>query len=416
MKSTNPVLIFLLMMIGSLTIPMAGISQTDPMTGITAERTPAGRFSHRAGIEYRQAYILPSDPFYKDANFAGKPIRTVFSGHVKYSFGLPEGALGHRIFMDTYQGIGLAFYHFENGGELGEPLLAYMFQKSRILKISSGIMLDYEWNFGISTGWNPYDFSENPNNVIIGSKLNAYINAGLSVNWQAGKKWLITGGVDFTHFSNGNTDFPNAGLNTAGMKLGMIYDFPRRDEENRDPSFSDQKIPEYPGHISYDLVVFGAWRKKGVDFFGEQVASPYQYPVAGLYFSPMYNFGYRFRAGLSADAIYDGSANVYTEDYIVGTEQPFYKPGWDRQIAMGISARGEYVMPVFTISAGIGTHLLHKGGDFHGTYQSIALKVRTSRKTFIHIGYCIKDFYEPNYLMLGMGFRFRSQTPSLLGR
>lgn len=415
MKSADSAFFFFLM-IYSLIGPMTGISQTDTMIDITTENTMADRFSHRAEIEYRQAYILPSDPFFKGANYSGKPIRTAFSGHVKYSFGLPESALGHRVFLDTYQGIGLALYHFENGRELGAPLLAYMFQKSRILRISSAIMLDYEWNFGISTGWHPYDFSENPNNVIIGSKLNAYINAGLSLNWQARKRWLITGGIDFTHFSNGNTDFPNAGLNTAGMKLGMIYNFAGEDEESKDYSFADVKIPEYPGHLSYDLVVFGAWRRKGVDFFGEQVASPYQYPVVGIYFAPMYNFGYRFRAGLSADAIYDGSANVYTEDYIIGTEQPFYKPDWDRQIAMGISARGEYVMPVFTISAGIGTHVLHKGGDFRGTYQSIALKVRTSRKTFIHIGYCIKDFYEPNYLMLGMGLRFRSQTPSLLGR
>ena len=28
----------------------------------------------------------------------------------------------------------------------------------------------------------------------------------------------------------------------------------------------------------------------------------------------MYNFGYKFRAGLSLDGIYDGSANVYIPD------------------------------------------------------------------------------------------------------
>lgn len=415
MKRASPVIAFFLMIL-SLMIPFEGVSQTDSLSGVGEDSFEPNGFSHRAEMEYRQAFILPSAPFYKNANQTGLAIRNAFSGHLKYSIGLPEGVLGHRIFIDTYQGVGFAFYHFENGEELGKPLMAYLFQKSRILRLSPRIMLDYEWNFGISAGWNPYDYFDNPNNVIIGSKLNAYINAGISLNWRAGKRWMITGGGDFTHFSNGNTDFPNAGLNLTGVKLGMIYDFKGKDKEEGRREFADLTVPKYPGHLSYDLVLFGSWRRKGVDFFGDLVASPYQYPVAGVYFAPMYNFDYRFRAGVSADAIYDGSANVYTEDYIVGTEQPFYRPHWNRQIAMGVSARGEYVMPVFVIGVGIGTHVLHKGGDFRGTYQSIALKIRTSRKTFIHIGYSIKDFYEPNYLMLGMGFRFKSRAPSLLDR
>lgn len=29
----------------------------------------------------------------------------------------------------------------------------------------------------------------------------------------------------------------------------------------------------------------------------------------------MYNFGYKFRAGVSLDGVYDASANIYTKDY-----------------------------------------------------------------------------------------------------
>src|SRR5690625_1794861 len=198
----------------------------------------------------------------------------------------------------------------------------------------------------------------------------------------------------------------------TGYKLGVIYGLSSRQEIHR-PSV-DPRILKFPRHLSYDLVVFGSWRRKGVDFFGKQVPSPYRYLVVGAYFAPMYHLGYRFRTGLSVDAIYDGSANVYTEDYIVGTPQPFYQPDCDRQVALGISARGEYVMPLFTICFGIGTNVLHKGGDFRRTYQSVALKIKSTRNTFIHIGYNLKDFQEPNYLMLGLGYRFNNQSPSLL--
>jgi len=33
---------------------------------------------------------------------------------------------------------------------------------------------DYEWNFGASFGWKKYDGLYNPQNEVIGSKINAY--------------------------------------------------------------------------------------------------------------------------------------------------------------------------------------------------------------------------------------------------
>lgn len=56
-------------------------------------------------------------------------------------------------------------------------------------------------------------------------------------------------------------------------------------------------------------------RRKGVTIGeGQMVASPETYPVLGFNFAPMYNFGYKFRAGISLDGVYDGSANVYSPD------------------------------------------------------------------------------------------------------
>src|SRR5690606_348298 len=118
--------------------------------------------------------------------------------------------------------------------------------------------------------------------------------------------------------------------------------------------------------------------------------------------------------GFSVDAIYDGSANVYTEDYIVGTEQQFFKPEWDQQVALGLSARVDYVMPLFTINLGIGTQAFHKGKDLKGTYQALSLKIRATKNSFFNIGYSVKDFHEPNYLMFGIGYRFNNKTPQLL--
>lgn len=371
------------------------------------------RFLHNIGLEFRPAYIFPSAPFLQGYNNKRRSIGDSFSGHLKYSFSLPAGSLGSEVYSNTYQGVGLTYFDFKNSSELGRPVAVYLFQRSKIAKLGSSISLDYEWNFGLSGGWKPYDYINNPNNIIIGSKFNAYMNAGVFVRWNLVSKIDLVTGIDITHFSNGNTEFPNAGLNMTGLKTGLVYDFGKRNAV-KESRLNDTIAIRFPRHISYDLVVFGSWRRKGVAFSQMQVPSPLKYPVIGAYFAPMYNLSYRVRTGFSLDAIYDGSANVYTEDYIIGAKQEFFKPDIDRQIALGVSGRAEYVMPVFTISIGVGANFLHKGGDLRGTYQSLALKVMATRSAFLHIGYNMKEFHDPNYLMLGLGYRFNNKTPRLL--
>lgn len=61
--------------------------------------------------------------------------------------------------------------------------------------------------------------------------MNAYINAGVYINWAFSRYFDLIVGGDFTHFSNGNTKFPNAGINTAGAKIGLVYNFNRTEED-----------------------------------------------------------------------------------------------------------------------------------------------------------------------------------------
>ena len=89
----------------------------------------------------------------------------------------------------------------------------------------------------------------------------------------------------------------------------------------------------------------------------------------------------------------------------------FVKPGIDRQLALGLSARAEFVMPYFTIGIGLGRNILHKGGDMDYFYQTLALKVGVTRNSFVHIGYSLSDFHMPNFLMLGAGWRFNNRSP-----
>lgn len=96
--------------------------------------------------------------------------------------------------------------------------------------------------------------------------------------------------------------------------------------------------------------------------------------------------------------------------------QEFYKPPLHQQLALGISGRAEYVMPYFTIGIGVGGNVLHGKGDLKAFYQILALKIAVTRSSFVHVGYSIHDFSTPNFLMLGVGYRFNNKYPKVIQR
>lgn len=63
-------------------------------------------------------------------------------------------------------------------------------------------------------------------------------------------------------------------------------------------------------------------------------------------------------------------------------------------------------MPIFSINIGFGRNVIYKGKELKGFYQTLALKSDIYKNLFIHIGYKLHDFHDPNNLMLGLGWRF----------
>lgn len=333
-------------------------------------------------------------------------MRQTFSGHLKYAFQFRPGTEPDRISGSAYQGIGVSGHSFFNTAELGNPVAVYLLQGARICSFHPRLSLNYEWNFGLSFGWNPFSYETNPYNQVVGSNLNACLNANFYLRWMLSRQVDLTAGFSAAHFSNGSTKLPNAGVNTLGLTFGLMHCFNR--ENGRYIPRTPLRGPAFRRHMSYDLILFGAWRQKGIRMDdGTMHASPESYPVFGFNAAAMYNLGYKFRAGASLDGVYDGSANVWVDESSGSPE--FQLPFWYRQISLGASARAEYVMPYFTIAFGMGTNFLHGGGDLRFFYQLLALKIDTGRHSYVHIGYSLKEFKSPNFLMLGMGHRFNSK-------
>ena len=126
----------------------------------------------------------------------------------------------------------------------------------------------------------------------------------------------------------------------------------------------------------------------------------------------MYNLNACFRAGISLDAQYDESANI--KDHVVGDDRSaenirFYRPPFREQFGVGLSLRAELVMPIFSINLGVGHNVFDQGEDLKGFYQIAALKTSITRRLFLHVGYQLRNFKDPNNLMLGLGYRFNGR-------
>jgi hypothetical protein len=382
------------------------------LPSFSQEAAPADSVrSHRAfSLDLRPEYVFGTNEFLEGRNLKEKPINSAYSAHLTYGFRNVAGDTYDK-YGDSFQGMGIAVYSYGNSYEMGSPFNIYFYQGSTLFRMGRRASLNYEWNFGGSFGWHTYDPVSNPYNGGTGSKVNAYLNFGLLFDFVLSRHFDLTIGASATHFSNGNTAYPNAGVNNAGARIGLVYYVNRYEASNR-PTGSVRIKPHFRPHMCYDLMAYGAWRHGYATVDGNRHSISRTFPVAGINFAVLCAVHQKFRLGLSLDGTYDHSANITVNDVVLNEHDIVESygrvdyPSTDKQLAAGLSARFEYVMPYFTIAAGLGHNFIYSSGDMSGFYQSLSLKIRLNDHLYANIGYNLQNFKSPNHMMLGVGYTF----------
>lgn len=342
-------------------------------------------------LNLRPSYIMPTHGFYNGWNDLGQPLRIGFNTDIQYGFSFSG--------RSAYQGCGLGMHSFGSNHLLGTPVSLYIFQGAPLFRLTDRLNLGYEWNFGISAGWKD-------NGVVTVSPLNAYINISALLSWRPDDHWYLNFGPEYTHFSNGDTKFPNGGANMLNLRIGARYLFnPKETVHATEKVFEFNDSEEiFRKRISYDLTVFGSWRADRFMVGGNLHVINRAFPVAGLNFNPLYHFNDYLGAGASLDLIYDGSANLFLKTNENGIET-YSVPDFTKQIAAGLSARAELKMPIFAVNIGIGYNLLHSGQDLKGLYGIFALKAFVTEMLYLNVGYRLSSVLYSHNLMFGLGIR-----------
>lgn len=326
----------------------------------------------------------------------------------KYSFSFTDPKVRHYL-SGGYQGVAVGVLNFGSlqahgfkkaTTNIGYPVLVYVFQGGPFHKFNERLSLGYEWNFGASFGWKPYSEANKYFNLTVGSSINAYLSLGLNLNWHLNPSTDIFAGMSISHFSNGNTSFPNPGVNEFGMRVGVrwILNPIEKDSETMlDDSIRHEKV-------KYDISLWGASRRRVYRGGEKPVLLRGHFACAGISFSPLFVLNKWWRLGPSLDIQWDESSDM-KKNYIEGTttdDIKFTRPDFFRQITVGISAHGELRMPIFAVNIGCGYNFISPWEN-RGSYQNITLKTFIYDPLYINIGYQLRNFHQQSSLMLGLG-------------
>lgn len=147
------------------------------------------------------------------------------NGLPQWGVGVQYGNLGSRQYMGKL----VAAYPF-----LNLPLFSYKGFQSK-------------FRIGAGAGWveKPYDAQTNHKNVLVGSHLNAYLHLLWQNEVRLAPRLFASGGLGFSHLSNGGSSLPNLGVNTPTLQAGIRYAFDEPFIHDDAPKDSFSRRPFY---------------------------------------------------------------------------------------------------------------------------------------------------------------------------
>jgi len=289
-----------------------------------------------------------------------------------------------RVF--NYPSYGIGFYTGDIGNPtiLGNPSGVYgffyaPFHRRKRNHFEAGLSL------GITYDLNPYDSTTNPLNDAIGSKLDAYVNFGITGVLKVSNSFDFLYGIDLTHFSNGRTHTPNLGLNMAGLNIGVRYHYNTIRsivKQQIDPTYEAARRPTFittpvpPLQRYHEISLYGAF---GVVQASSDEKLEAFYGTASLILGYDYRFSHKSSVGIGLDGFYDGSLGwTYQKRY--GEVRPSDKMLMGTHLA--------YVLNIkrFQVRAEVGTYLWKRDNEKGDYFMRLAIRYNIAKYGFLQLG------------------------------
>lgn len=337
-----------------------------------------------------QGEILKTNEYVKGKNMYGLPISDYSSADIRVGWQTLGIKQWQQELLLPYYGIGLHLSYFNTEDYFGYPNSLYFFFGGSFLKKTIH-SFNYEYSFGMSDDWRPYDKEKNPFNVAISSSQNAYVDLRLYYSRLLFKRIEVQAGIRATHFSNGSTSYPNMGLNIISPFVNMRYPLTQREI----PSYS--KIEQHKSKEEINILI--STGRKVVN----KIQVPYSIYAGLMNLSLEYLWSPKsiWKYGLGLDMGFDENRNIKVDG------NRMRKAPVKEQFFMGNTILGQFRANNLAVQADVGLELFVKGYNKFSQrlYQQIGLRYYVRRKLIIGVGIKARNFSQADYIEWSIGYR-----------
>jgi len=261
---------------------------------------------------------------------------------------------------------------------LGNPWSLFGFYQAPIARFGR-FTLNTSISVGISYTSLILDPVENPFNDLVASHINMYFDWTLNLGVRLGERWDLQAGYGVNHYSNGNIQEPQKGLNNWGWNLGTSYSFGGGEKPFRRSGFTRMEEPEFDPFEEVQLmfaVGINDWqpsyREEGQHYFTSSFTADYAY-----------RYSLKSALTLGFNVLYDGSLEQAVKGLLpeeVATWQKFY---------LGGHLGYQYTISRLTLLFNAGTYFFQGSYDRRFFFLRAGGRIRLTDPLALHI--CIKS-------------------------
>ncbi|UZD23791.1 acyloxyacyl hydrolase [Algoriphagus halophytocola] len=270
-------------------------------------------------------------------------------------------------YVNRYPSYGIGFTsNLKYYSEIGRPMAIYGFGEFPFGKESYLKKLNFSYyaQVGLGFGMNPYDAESNALNGFVGTGMNIHVGVGFKGFYQLAETVGIFASAGLKHYSNGSIKKPNSGINFVPIALGV------RLKMGQEP-FSPVAKPEFPQKDYKGYWNIAAYAGAKSYEIGEKA-----YFRGGLGVNYLWDFSYKYKAGIGIDWFYGaGASERYpTEDVKFTDINSFAVVGsWEWQLTE------RFYMP---IAFGVYLSKAHYNQEAAQYYERIGVRYRAKNNLF----------------------------------
>jgi hypothetical protein len=357
-------------------------------------------------LKYNNGAVLNTNDFVNGKNHHEKSIDSYQS--LSIGFGKQTRGKHDWEHVHNFPEFGVAFYtaKFQRGSELGYPNALLGFYNAPFHRWERSALM-FNIGFGLTYNWRPYNQEDNPFNIAIGSYRTVYVGLGVGYNYYLSRHWVLSGGLEANHFSNGAMRKPNKGLNMVAPYVSVNYllgEVPRFERKYNIPHLTKNEIYFYLGfgqkREEFDTVKYSGLKDSYQDVM---------YRAMTLSTAMMRQYSHKSKAGIGFDVIYDEWLGSSIKVNGNGKADKILSNSVSDRFSVGMFASHEFCISRLSIVTQVGTYIWRKNvaNKKNAVYQRAGLKYHFKNDMFVGINIFAHNMSSADFIEWNAGYRIK---------